>query len=152
MITFMPESFRAVYPEMYPLLLKHYKEISHHGEHGFDLNPQLETYYGHEDAGSLLTMVGREEGEIVAYLICFIAPGLHYKDCLTCSPDIFFVAPEKRNGMAGVRLFQAVKKELIRRGVKLWFIGSKNAHDSTALFRFMKFKPVESTYSMWLEG
>jgi hypothetical protein len=150
MITFNVESFIEVYPELEPLLHKHYGEISLHKDHDVPLDPQLSTYHARERDGSLMTVIGRENGEIVAYFLCFIAPGLHYRSCLTCSPDIFFVREDKRTGMAGVRMFKFVEKELKRRGVKLWFVGSKNAHDSTALFRFLKFEPVETTHSKWL--
>jgi GNAT superfamily N-acetyltransferase len=151
MITYAVEKFSDVYGEMLPLLHEHYGEISLHKAHDVPLDPQLAAYHARERDGSLMTVVGREDGEIVAYFLCFIAPGLHYQSCLTCSPDIFFVRPDKRTGMVGVRLFKFVEKELKRRGVKLWFVGSKNAHDATALFRFLKFEPVETTYSKWLE-
>jgi hypothetical protein len=151
MITFAVEKFSDVYGELLPLLHEHYGEISLHKERGVPLNPKEDVYKAREADGSLMMVIGREAGEIVAYFVCFIATGLHYKSCLTCSPDIFFVREDKRTGMAGVRLFKFVEKELKRRGVKLWFVGSKNAHDATALFRFLKFEPVETTYSKWLE-
>ena len=151
MITFSVEPFSEVYADLYPILLAHYKEISHHHEHGFDLNPQVDAYRAREADGSLMMTIGRENGEIVSYFVCFIAPGLHYQDCLTCSPDIFFVKKDARRSSIGIRMFRFVEKELKRRGVKLWFLGSKDAHDSTSLFRRMGFKPVESTYSKWIE-
>ena len=80
----------------------------------------------------------------------FIAPGLHYRSCLTCSPDIFYVAPERRTSIAGIRMFRFVEKELKRRGVKRWAVGSKVQHDASALFKFLDFKPVETTYEKWL--
>jgi hypothetical protein len=150
MITFAVEKFSDVYGELLPLLHEHYGEISLHKEHGVPLDPKVDVYRAREADGSLMMVIGREAGEIVAYFVCFIATGLHYQSCLTCSPDIFFVREDKRTGMAGVRLFKFVEKELKRRGVKLWFVGSKNAHDATALFRFLKFEPVETTYSKWL--
>lgn len=152
MITFNVEPFSEVYGELLPLLRAHYGEISHHADHGIELDPITEHYQARERDGSLMMVIGREAGKIVAYFVCFIAPGLHYRSCLTCSPDIFFVREDKRTGFTGVRMFRFVEKELKRRGVKLWFVGSKNAHDATALFRFLKFDPVETTYAKWLEA
>jgi len=151
MITFNIEPFSQVYGELCAILEAHYREISHHHEHGFLLNPQVESYRAREADGSLMMVIGRKDGEIVAYYVCFIAPGLHYKDCLTCSPDIFYVKESERHSSAGIRMFRFIQKELKRRGVKLWFMGSKNAHDSTAIFRRLGAKPVETTYSLWLE-
>lgn len=150
MITFTIEPFSDVYTELLPLLAEHYAEISTHVDHGIPLDPLVEVYRARQADGSLLMVIGREEGQIVAYFVCFIAPGLHYRSCLTCSPDIFFVAPEKRTGMTGIRMFRFVEKELKRRGVKRWAVGSKVAHDASGLFRFLDFQPVETTYEKWL--
>ena len=149
-ITFMVERFSEVYGELLPLLHEHYGEISTHKDHGVPLEPMEEVYRAREADGSLLMVIGREEGEIVAYLVAFIAPGLYYRSCLTCSPDIFFVREDKRTGMAGVRMMRFVEKELRRRGVKRWAMGSKVKHDASALFRYLDFEPVETTYEKWL--
>jgi len=150
MITFMVERFSDVYEELLPLLHAHYGEISTHKDHDVPLEPMIEVYRAREADGSLMMVIGREEGAIVAYLVAFIAPGLHYRSCLTCSPDIFFVREDKRTGMAGVRMMRFVEKELRRRGVKRWAMGSKVQHDASALFRYLDFKPVETMYEKWL--
>lgn len=151
MITFAIERFSEVYGELKPLLEEHYVEISTHVAHGVPLDPMVELYRAREADGSLMMVIGREAGQIIAYFVCLIAPALHYRTCLTCSPDIFYVAPEKRTGLTGARLFRFVEKELKRRGVKRWAIGSKMSHDATSLFRFIGFEPVETTYEKWLE-
>lgn len=150
MITFSIESFSDVYDELLPLLTAHYGEISTHKDHGIPLAPMVDVYRSHEAAGSLLMVIGREMGEIVAYFVCFVASGLHYATCLTCSPDIFFVRQDRRQGRTGIRLFRFVEDELRRRGVKRWAVGSKTAHDASALFRYLDFKPVETMYEKWL--
>lgn len=150
MLTFAVEKFTEFYGEALPLLHEHYAEISTHKDHDVPLQPMVDVYRSREADGSLLVVVGREEGRIVAYMLCFIAPGLHYRSCLTCTPDIFYVDAKKRNGMTGMRMFRFVEKELTRRGVKRWAVGSKVQHDASALFRFLGFEPVETTYEKWL--
>ncbi|ARU23737.1 hypothetical protein RSSE_c3356 [Ralstonia solanacearum] len=150
MITFAIELFSDVYGELKPLLEEHYAEISTHKDHGVPLEPMEEVYRARQADGSLMMIIGREDGQIVAYFVCFVAPGLHYRSCLTCTPDIFFVAPEKRTGTMGMRMFRFVEKELTRRGVKRWAVGSKVQHDASALFRYLKFEPVETMYEKWL--
>lgn len=150
MITFAVEKFAEFYGEALPLLHEHYAEISTHKDHGVPLEPMVDVYLSREAEGSLLVVVGREEGRIVAYMLCFIAPGLHYRSCLTCTPDIFYVDAKKRTGMTGMRMFRFVEKELKRRGVKRWAVGSKVQHDASALFRFLGFEPVETTHEKWL--
>ncbi|WP_175770575.1 hypothetical protein [Burkholderia anthina] len=150
MITFAIERFDDVYGELLPLFHEHYAEISTHHAHDVPLAPQAGVYSARQADGSLLMVIGRERGEIVAYFVAFIAPGLHYASCLTCLPDIFFVREDKRSGIAGVRMFRFVEKELKRRGVKRWAVGSKLAHDASALFKFLDFEPVEMTFEKWL--
>lgn len=150
MITFSIERFDDVYPELLPLLARHYVEISTHKDHGVPLEPHVATYRTREADGSLLFVIGRENGEIVAYFVAFIAPALHYMGCLTCLPDIFYVHPDRRGARAGVQMFRFVEAELKRRGVKRWAVGSKVAHDASALFRHLDFKPVEVMYEKWL--
>jgi hypothetical protein len=150
MLTFAIERFSDVYGELLPLLHEHYAEISTHKDRGIPLEPMVDVYRAREADGSLMMVIGREAGQIAAYFVCFIAPGLHYQACLTCSPDIFYDDPGRRNGIAGIRMFRFVEKELQRRGVKRWAVGSKVAHDASALFRFLGFEPVETTYEKWL--
>ncbi|ABO54192.1 GCN5-like N-acetyltransferase [Burkholderia multivorans] len=150
MITFSIEQFSDVYNELLPLLAEHYNEISTHVDHGVPLDPLVEVYRARQADGSLMMVIGREEGKIVSYLVCFIAPGLHYRSCLTCSPDIFYVEPSRRGASIGVRMFRFVEKELKRRGVQRWAVGSKVKHDASPLFRFLDFEPVETTYEKWL--
>jgi N-acetylglutamate synthase-like GNAT family acetyltransferase len=64
--------------------------------------------------------------------------------------DIFFVHPEHRRGRNGTILFQAVEKELRRRGVQRWFVGTKLHSDASPLFKRLGFIPVEQYHSKWL--
>jgi GNAT superfamily N-acetyltransferase len=150
MITFAIEQFSEVYAELLPLLHEHYSEISTHKDHGIPLEPQEAVYRAREADGSLMMVIGREAGEIAAYFVCFIAPGLHYASCLTCTPDIFFVRSDLRTRRTGIRIFKFVEAELRRRGVRRWAVGSKVQHDASALFRYLDFQPVETTYEKWL--
>lgn len=152
MITFAIEPFSEVYGELLPLLHKHYAEISTHKDHGVELEPQVEAYKAREADGSLMMVIGRQAGEIVSYFVCFIAPGLHYKSCLTCSPDIFYVEESRRGATIGVQMFRFVEAELKRRGVKRWAVGSKIRHDASALFKFLGFEQVETIHEKWLGG
>ncbi|CAB3731171.1 GNAT family N-acetyltransferase [Paraburkholderia rhynchosiae] len=150
MITFSIERFSDVYREMYPLLVEHYDEISQHKEHGVPLEPLSDVYAAREAAGTLLMVIAREGGTIVGYFIAVIAPALHYGSCLTCSPDIFYVKWDRRRDGTAAAMFQFVEKEIRRRGVKVWMVGSKHAHDVTQLFEYLGFEPFEVTYAKWI--
>lgn len=149
MITCHVESFEERLDELKVLLPDHYRELALNQDE-VPLDPQYDTYIANEHLGGLLFVVLRDAGVMVGYYIGFIAPGLHYKTCLTCITDIFYVRPDKRNGTAGTKMFRFVEKELKRRGVNRWFTGSKVAHDASALFDYLKFERVEIFYSKWL--
>lgn len=149
MITAHIESFEQRLPELQTLLPLHYEELALNKGH-VPLSPIYEVYIDREREGGLLFVTLRDAGELVGYFIGFIAPGLHYSTCLTCTMDIFFVRKDKRKGSAGVRLFRFVEAELRRRGVQRWFMGSKIHADASALFKRIGAAPVETYYSKWL--
>ena len=150
MLTCHVENFERGLDELKPLLPHHYEELALNQDK-VPLSPQYDVYFARERSGQLIYVVMREAGELVGYFIGFIAPGLHYSTCLTCTPDIFFIRPDKRGAaLPGVRLFNAVEEELRRRGVQRWFVGSKLKADASKLFEFLGFERVEVTYSKWL--
>jgi len=149
MITAHVESFRERLAELQQLLPAHYGELALDQDH-VPLSPQYDVYIEREHRGELLFVTLRDAGELVGYFIGFIAPGLHYSTCLTCTMDIFYVRKDRRTGSAGVRLFRFVEKELRRRGVQRWFMGSKVHADASALFERIGARKVEIYYSKWI--
>lgn len=149
MITCHVESFEDRLEELKVLLPSHYEELALNKDH-VPLSPQYGVYVDRERNGQLLFVTLRDAGELVGYFIGFIAPGLHYSTCLTCTMDIFYVRADKRTGSAGVRLFRFVEQELKRRKVQRWFMGSKIHADASALFKRIGAAPVETYYSKWL--
>lgn len=149
MITCHVESFEGQLEELKAILPLHYEELALNKD-TVPLDPQYDIYISRERAGELLFVTLREAGELVGYFIGFIAPGLHYRTCLTCTMDIFFVHPDKRGQGAGQHLFAFVEKELRRRGVHRWFVGSKCHKDASWLFERLGFEQVEIYYSKML--
>lgn len=149
MITCHVESFEERLEELQALLPLHYKELALNQDR-VPLAPQFNVYIERERNGGLIFVTLRDAGELVGYFIGFIAPGLHYSTCLTCTMDIFYVRADKRVGSAGVRMFRFVETELRRRGVQRWFMGSKIHADASALFKRIGAAPVETYYSKWL--
>jgi GNAT superfamily N-acetyltransferase len=149
MITIHVESFEERLEELQKLLPAHYEELALNQDK-VPLSPQYEEYIRRERLGGLIFVTLRDAGEMVGYFIGFIAPGLHYSTCLTCTMDIFYVRQDKRNGGAGLRMFRFVEQELRRRGVQRWFMGSKCHADASALFERIEATRVEIYYSKWL--
>jgi GNAT superfamily N-acetyltransferase len=149
MITAQVEPYSKCLPELMQCYDLHWEELALNKDK-VPLDPQYDLYEARDDAGQLLLVTLRETGRLVGYFIGFIAPGFHYKTCLTLTMDIFWTHPDVRGGFSGVKLFRLVEKEAKRRGVHRMFYGSKMHKDASRLFEFLKMEPVEIYYSKWI--
>ncbi len=149
MITAQIESFTETLEELKPLLPLHWEELGLNKD-SVPLDPMFETYTAREAQGEVIFTTLRDDGELIGYFIGFITPGLHYRTCLTCIMDIFYVVQDKRGRKGGFTLFAEVKKELQRRGVQRWFVGEKLHKPCGQFFNALGFEPVERTHSMML--
>jgi GNAT superfamily N-acetyltransferase len=149
MITAQVESLTEVLEELKPLLPLHYEELALNKD-SIPLDPQYDVYSRERLQGEVIFVTVRDEGALIGYFVGFIAPGLHYQTCLTCTMDIFYIVQDRRGRGGGVLLFKAVEKELKRRGVDRWFVGSKCRHDASILFERLGFERVEIYYSKML--
>lgn len=147
MITFQTEPFPAFLEEAKPLFPYHWEELALDKDK-VPLDPQYEVYLERDGRGEILLIAGRSEGQLVAYFVGFVAPGLHYRTCLTLTMDIFWVMPEHR-GRAGIALFRAVEAEAKRRGVDRMFVGSKLHKDAGWLFEKLGYVEVERYFSKY---
>lgn len=149
MLTAQPEPFSPFLEEVKPLLDRHYCELALNQDK-VPLSPQFDEYLRKDARGEVLTVTLRSAGELVGYFVGFVAPGLHYSTCLTLHLDIFWLAPEHRGQMGGLRLFKAVEKEAKRRGVQRMFVGSKVHKDASRLFEALGYTKCEVYYTAWL--
>lgn len=132
-----------------PLFPEHFAELAL-DQDKVPLDPQYPVYLAREDRGEVLFVAMREAGQIVGYFVGFVAPGLHYRTCLTMTMDIFWVKPEYRGAGAGFQLFRFVEQEAKARGVQRMFVGSKLHKDASWLFEKLGYREVERYYSTWL--
>lgn len=149
MITATVEPFMSQVEELKPLLPLHWRELGIYQDR-MPLDPLWSSYRAYEDAGALLYVALRSSGALVGYFIGLVAPGMHYQTTLTCKMDIAFVLPEFR-GSAGRLLFDAAKAELKRRGVKLWWVGSKDHHPIEGFYEALGFERQETYFALWLD-
>lgn len=146
MITFCVEPLSERLHELKPLFPQHYRELALNQDQ-VPLDPDYDIYLTRDRLGEVLFVAGRELGRLVAYFVGFVAPGLHYRTCLTLTEDIFYVLPEYRGQNAGFRLFKAVEQAAWARGVQRMFVGSKLHKDASWLFENLGYVEVERYYS-----
>lgn len=149
MITAQVERYTDCLPELREIYPIHWQELALNQDK-VPLNMMWEVYEQHDANGALMLVTLRENGALVGYFIGFVYPGLHYRDCLTLTMDIFFTVPQVRGRTAALRLFRAVEKEAKSRGVQRVFFGSKNHRDSSRLFKALGYTPVETWHSKWI--
>lgn len=149
MITCQFEAFPKFLEEAKPMFPAHWAELAL-DQDKVPLDPQYEVYLERDARGEVMAVTVREDGALVGYFVGFVAPGLHYKSCLTLTMDIFWVHPDHRGAGAGVELFRTVEGEAKRRGVQRMFVGSKLHKDASWLFKRLGYEEVERYYATWL--
>ena len=151
MITAQVEPYAACLAELVEIYPQHWDEIAlDRDKPEAALDPMWEVYAQRDADGQLLLVTLRDTGALVGYFLGFVAPGLHYRRCLTYHMDIFYVVKRVRGRLGGKRLVRAVIAECRRRGVKRMFAGEKLHKPSGRLFKAMGFEPVEMTHSLWI--
>lgn len=88
----------------------------------------------------------RGRGILAGYAAYVLTPNLHYRSRLVAEADVFYLAPEYRRGLAGLRLLQAAERECIRAGAHIIQNKVKIAHDCGRLFERMGYRAAEKLY------
>jgi len=143
--------------ELKPLFDPHWNELALDKDK-VPLDPQYDVYLERENRGEVLCVIVRAVGRIVGYFVGFVAPGMHYKTCMTLIGDMFWLHPDFReeDSLGSLErefvcdaLFSQVKKEALNRGVQRVFYGSKLHKDVGAMFERMGLREVERYYSAY---
>lgn len=149
MITASIETLDQCLEEMKPLFPAHWEELGLFKDK-MPLNPQYDIYYKREALGELVMPILRKDGAIIGYWPTFIARGLHYGSTLTATMDILWVHPDHRGDGGANLLYDCLKTELLRRGVEVWYVGSKNHKQIEWFFKAMEFDPIETYFAKWI--
>lgn len=148
-VTAQVENLTETLEELKPHFPAHWEELGLFKDK-MPLDPQYDIYEKMDEAGQAFLATLRDGGRLVGYFVGFITPGLHYKQTLTCKMDIVYIDPAYRDAGNGFLLFETVKAALTKRGVKLWWVGSKNHKPIEAFFRAFGFAQEEAYFAMWL--
>jgi len=114
------------------------------------LNPDVDTFRLLEDAGLLLIVTARDGEKMVGYHVSVVRPHLHYKHSLSAYADMYFIHPDYRQGMTGVRLFKYLEEQLRKKGVERVFQSTKLHKDVGKLFERLGYKETERLYVKWI--
>ena len=149
MITVQLESMATALEEMKPLFISHHKELALFQDKS-PLDPDYEKYAAAERNGSLVFVTARLSGKIIGYWVNFVALALHYKQTLMADMDILWVDPAFRGEKIGEMMYKCLREEFARRGVKVWYGGSKNHKAIEWFFEQLGFEPIEKRFALWV--
>ena len=145
MLIFQVERIADIHEEAGPLLLEHWEEIAVDKD-SVPLDPDWPTYFNLDSAGAVHCVTARDGGKLIGYAVYFVIPSLHYRGLLVADSDIFWLSPEHRKGLTGVRLLKFAEETLVLRGVNRIVNKVKIKHDVGAIFERMGYEPFERLY------
>ena len=146
MIQYKEEQYDDVIDEIKPLLDRHYEEIALDKD-VIKLNPDYSAYKSMNMRGVIKIVTARQGDELIGYCICVVKPHLHYKDSLTAHNDIFYIKPEYRQGLTGVKLFKETEKIMNEYGVQRIIMNVKRSNDIGAIFERLGYTESERVYT-----
>lgn len=145
------ETVESVRDDINELIYLHWDEIALNKDK-IKLAPDWETYELLDKLGKLSIVTIRENGKLIGYCIEIMNKHMHYKNNIFAMNDIFFIHPDYRKSMKGVRLFKAVEKNLIKHGVDVWVVHIKTHMSAAPLLKRMGFGLIEENYSKYIGG
>jgi L-amino acid N-acyltransferase YncA len=151
MITVQEEQYPEFVLEAKPLFPAHWKELALDKDQ-VPLDPDYNEYQRRHEAGMVMVVTAREDGTLAGYSVNFVAPGLHYRTCITLTTDIYWVRPDARGARMGLEMFALVEKLARARGVHRIFAGVKDHFSAAWMFERLGFTKVETYYAKWIGG
>jgi GNAT superfamily N-acetyltransferase len=110
------EGFLSCWPELEPLVEAQHAERSR----TTPLLPLLvdtAAYTALDSVGALVLVTLRHEGALIGYTSSLVGPALHASHLCCAYLDVYYVAPDHRQGGTARRLFEATEAVWQRRGV-----------------------------------
>lgn len=148
MLTYKVERYSDIAAEMVPLWVRHWKEVARDQE-TIKLDVDHSRYLQLCEAGALVIVTARAAGVLVGYIAAILSTHLHYTSTLHAGLDVFWLDPQYRNALNGVRLFTTIESELKLRGVKKVIGQTKlsGALDVSEMFKYLGWTPIETLFA-----
>ena len=128
------------------LFAEHYKEIASYQD--IPLDPDYEKYIAMAEAGKVLILTAKYNGDLVGYVVYLIDTAPHYKGSLQAVQDILFVKKGLRKSLlgCGLMLLRQSEKILQRMGVQVVYQHVKTKHDFSPFLEKLGYENVEKIY------
>lgn len=148
-VRYQVERWSDLLPDLKPVLPAHYAELSVTKD-AFPLDPDFDAYARMETAGVLHCITARDDDALVGYVIAMVTPNLHYRTCLMCVEDVYYLKPEYRKGRIGLGLFKVFESRMREIGVHRIVLTTKVHLDNSRLFEYLGYSFFEKGYTKLL--
>lgn len=142
MITYKIKTVEECFDDVEKLFQSHYEELSVTKQ--YELNPDYDIY--RQNANRIKVVVCEDDDVIVGYIVFFVSPHLHYKDCLMAVEDIYYLKPEYRKGSTGIKMFRFAEVYLKSVGVNMIKYSTKVHLDNSKLFEYLDYAFTEKVF------
>ena len=141
------------------MLFDHWQEVGLDHD-AVPLAPDWEHYRDIERQGIFRVIAMRDFGALVGYNAFFVNKHLHYRHTLHAGNDVIWLRPDKRKGMAGVRLLRDSERLLRAAGVvKIIYhikphvlLGARKSGNLGDILLRLGYRHIEECYSKILPG
>lgn len=145
------ESYADVLKDIGPLLSTHWAEIET-GYTAEDLQPSWEMYdYLAEHDHLHITTVRQDDGELVGYCVYLLSKAMHCASEIYADNDTFWLHPDHRKGMLGIRMLKSAEDSLRTLGVTRVLNKYKVHKDLGKLFERLGYEPIETVVAKRLD-
>jgi GNAT superfamily N-acetyltransferase len=146
------EPFQLLRLDLPPLLEQAYEELRLPGD-PVKCSPAYKLYEYMQNAGQLLCIAVRMQGQLVGYCIFKLQASLHNHQQRVAVNDVIYLLPAYRRGKTGIRLIQKTEALLQAFGIDRVFISAVGQCPKTGkLLESLGYSPAETVYTKLLKG
>jgi len=135
--------------DLTPLLLEHYKEITHYPDIPLDVD--WEAYARTERADALRIYTLRDYGTLRGYGVFFVNHSMHYRGSRQAVQDVIYLAPELRHLRIGWEFINWIDEQLRAEAVQVVYHHVKLAHNYGATLKTLGYEAIESVWGRRLD-
>jgi hypothetical protein len=142
-LKFQREQLGDIIPEVMPMLVDHYEELTLNKE-VVKLLPKWDEYAALEAMGRFVVFTARDDsGALVAYNAFFLNPHMHYSDLTVAANDVFYIRHENRAGHFALRFLRYTETALAGLGARKVAYHFKHGNNFAAILRHLDYQDEE---------
>ncbi len=148
-ITFQVEPWSKCLPEMMGLWSANWAETGADNDK-LELDPDLDRYAAMEHSGQLHVVTARKLGELVGYFVWIIGTLLHHRTIKSACSDMYWLRPDCRKGMQGVRFIKEAERSVRTLGAQKLFTSYQPCLNLDPIYRRLGWQGGERVQCKYL--